>query len=489
MEIFLLIIRLGLAGVFGVAGMGKLFDPEGSEKALVAFGVPKPLVAPFVHLLPLFEIALGISLLFVSSSWYGAIGSAGLLAIFFIAMLYQMAKGNAPDCHCFGQIHSEPVGISSVLRNIVLLGFAVFLAAGGAARQGLSLVNSTQDMLIATFGLALVVLVGIAILSLKHISDQQRQIMRRIEMMEIVGRDGGSVERENVAHPHDGLPIGAVVPDFSLSNIDGKAVSLAETRLDNLPVLFLFVGPNCNPCRSLAPEFEQWSEDLAGKVKVAFVSNGKAVENRDKFGEKIARAMLLQKEREFADAVKAKWTPTALFIDANGRVASHVAAGDTAIRTLVEQIKADDLSGELTYFTNGSGHSHTTKIGETVPEFSIEDVTGNEITPETFKNKQTLVAFWSLGCGFCQQMIGDLRDWDNARGVDEPGLIVFSDGNADQNAELGLQSPVVLDEGHKTAAGFGMFGTPSAVLVNEKGIIVSETAVGAADIWALVGKK
>ena len=47
---------------------------------------------------------------------------------------------------------------------------------------------------------------------------------------------------------------------------------------------------------------------------------------------------------------------------------------------------------------------------------------------------------------------------------------------------------VILDPGHKTAEGFGMFGTPSAVLIDEKGIFISETEIGAADIWALIGR-
>ena len=68
-------------------------------------------------------------------------------------------------------------------------------------------------------------------------------------------------------------------------------------------------------------------------------------------------------------------------------------------------------------------------------------------------------------------------------------MIVFSDGTREDHEAFGLRSPVILDEGHKTAAGFGMYGTPSAVLVNEDGIIVSETAVGAPDIWALIGKR
>jgi hypothetical protein len=35
----------------------------------------------------------------------------------------------------------------------------------------------------------------------------------------------------------------------------------------------------------------------------------------------------------------------------------------------------------------------------------------------------------------------------------------------------------------------GMFGTPSAVLIDENGIIATETAVGASNIWALLGRQ
>jgi hypothetical protein len=34
-----------------------------------------------------------------------------------------------------------------------------------------------------------------------------------------------------------------------------------------------------------------------------------------------------------------------------------------------------------------------------------------------------------------------------------------------------------------------MNGTPSAVLINENGKIISEVAVGSSQIWTLVGKK
>ena len=83
-------------------------------------------------------------------------------------------------------------------------------------------------------------------------------------------------------------------------------------------------------------------------------------------------------------------------------------------------------------------------------------------------------------------MMIDLRDWDMRKGTDEPNLLVFSEGDIEEHKDLRLESPVVLDKGYKTAIRFGMFGTPSAVLVNADGKIMSETAVGAPDIWSLI---
>lgn len=489
MEVFLLILRLSLAVVFGVAGLAKLHDPAGSKKAFAGFGVPEALARPLVYILPVFELVVAVSLIFVSSSWFAAIGAAGMLAVFTIAMLYQMAKGNAPDCHCFGQIHSEPVGVTSILRNIALTALAGFLVFNGKSSQGLSLINSEQDVLIVVLGLAVLFLLGIAVLSLSRVMDQQNQIMRRIEVIELVAQEGGSIEREDLTHPHEGLPIGSVVFDFALPNLRGEVVSLADIKADGLPVIFFYVSPSCTPCKSLVPDLETWKSELEGKAKIVLVSSGDADENAEKFGDILASNILLQEDREFADLVKAQWTPTAVLMDANGRIASHAAAGDTAIRTLVEHIKSHDLEEENTYFTNGHEHTQTTKLGQIVPDIAVADISGNEITSEYFRGRKTLVAFWSLECGFCQKMIDDLREWDKAKGVDEPGLLVFSDGDVEGNLELGLESPVIIDKGHKTSTGFGMWGTPSAVLVNEDGKIISETAIGAPDIWALVGKR
>lgn len=492
MDTALLLIRILLAGIFALAGVAKFLDLKGSRKAFMDFGVPPGLAMPGAIALSIVEVVIAVMFLSIATSWYAAIGASFLLLLFIIQMSYQMAHGNAPDCHCFGQIHSEPVSAKSIVRNIIFAVPAIFLAYQGSGNQGFGLLDSRVDLMPLVFGTAIVALLFALAFSLRKISQQQTEIMRRIEVMELVARDGAHVEREDVVSPHEGLPIGAVVPDFELPHVNGKTVSLAEIKSAGKPVLFFYVSPSCSPCRALVPEFETWQKALADKLQIVFLSNGSAKENIDKFGGEAEKMILLQKHREVANLFKAQWTPTAVLMDANGRVASHAAAGDSAIRELIDSIDGEDLTREFAHFVpshNGHTHGRTDKIGTTVPEISVADIEGREITAEFFKGKPTLVTFWSTTCPHCTSMLGDLRDWDAAKGDDDPNLLVFSDGEGSEDATFGLNSPVVHDPGHKTASDFGMFGTPSAVLIDEKGRFVTETAVGAPDIWSLIGKK
>jgi thiol-disulfide isomerase/thioredoxin/uncharacterized membrane protein YphA (DoxX/SURF4 family) len=490
MEIFLLLLRLALAALFGVAGIAKIFDPEGSKKAFTDFGVPTSLVRPAAFLLPVFELAVAGTLLFVPSSWFGAIGASVLLLIFTAGMLYQMSKGNAPDCHCFGQIHSEPVGVSSIVRNMVMLVPAVILVFQGRARQGLDIVRSDQDILFTAVGLSVIVSLLAAVMFLKSVSEQQKQIMRRIELMELIGRESTDVEREDIGHPREGLPLGALVPDFELPDLDGKTVSLKDIKADKKPVVFFFVAPTCTPCRALLPQFEEWQRDLADKVKFVFISNRSAKDNRAKFDGDTEKLMLLQKDREVAELFRAKWTPMAVLMDTKGRIASFTGAGDLGLRELMEKVGEEGSIDEFTYLTGSNEHRHSAiRIGENVPEISVTDINGNGFDSSQFKGKETLVAFWSPTCKYCEAMMDDIKAWDKTRNGTEPNLVIFADGEKDEHLKLGLKAPMIVDEDREIGEKFGQFGTPSAILVDENGKFISETAIGAEDIWSLIGKR
>ena len=487
MEVILLLIRIFLFAVFAVAAVGKFLDLEGAAKSVKDFGTPADLAKTFAVLIPFAELVFAVCLLFVGYSWLGAIGVFLMLLIFSGGMIAQMAQGNAPDCHCFGAIHSEPVSKKSLIRNVIFAMLALVLVFSGKNNQGSSLADLTNEMAIQLFlGLATLGMLGAVIFYLKKISEQQTQIMRRIEILELVSHEGGGeVNRENIGNPHDSLPIGAITPQFELPDLSGKIVSFEQLLAKAKPLLFFFVSPNCVPCQALLPEIGEWQNSLENKVEFVFISSGKAQENAEKFGGTNFKHILLQNDKEVSGLFHAKWTPTAVFINADGDIASHLAVGDEGIRDLAKKVQAINFEKQSVFIANGS----QTKLGEDVPEFSLTDVRGKEISSDYFRGKKTLVTFWSTTCPHCLNMIRDLQEWDRQKGADEPNLLVFSQGDADEHREIGLDSPILLEEGYKTAEKFGMIGTPSAVLINENGKIISETATGAGNIWALIGKR
>src|SRR4051794_30845458 len=138
MDGVLLAARLILAVVFGVAGVAKLLDPAGSRQALVGFGVPDGLARPLAVLLPLAELAVAVGLLGVATAWWAAVLALALLLLFLGGIGLSLARGRAPDCHCFGQLYSKPVGSETLVRNAVLAVIAAGVVAAGPANPGAS---------------------------------------------------------------------------------------------------------------------------------------------------------------------------------------------------------------------------------------------------------------------------------------------------------------------------------------------------------------
>lgn len=489
MDPILLLSRLFLAAIFATAGIAKLLDRRGSETAVRDFGVPEGLVKPFSLLLPVSEVVIALLLLPLTTSWIAALAALVFLVGFNIGMAIQMAKGNAPDCHCFGQLHTEPVSIKSLVRNFVFAIPAVFLVLRGAKAQGPSLADLRIYTTELVFGLAILAgLVGI-FLMLKSLLDKQTEILRRVDLLEVIAADGGTIERKDAGDPNDGLPIGAFFPEFELPDTGGRFVTFREIFEQGKPMVFFFVAPTCQPCGALLPEIEKWQDAVGDKVTFVYITRGTAEENLEKFGGRSEKLLLLQKEREFQSQVHAKWTPSAMFVNTDGRIASHVAAGDSAIRALIEKITSDNIDDPFFYFAVDRKDERPPKIGEPVPEFELNDGNGGTLASRELFGRPTLVTFWSPTCPYCLSMIDQIKEWEKTRGVDDPDLVLFSDGEAKDHRELGVASPILIDKAFGASEKLGMHGTPSGVLIDKNGVIVSETAVGAANIWALIGRR
>lgn len=128
MNTAVLVARLVLTVVLAVAGLAKIADRAGTRRAVVDFGVPAPLAAPVGLLLPLAELASAALLVPTPTARWGALLALLLLAFFVAAMAVNLANGRRPDCHCFGQLRSAPVGWSTLARNVVLAAVAAWVA-------------------------------------------------------------------------------------------------------------------------------------------------------------------------------------------------------------------------------------------------------------------------------------------------------------------------------------------------------------------------
>jgi len=512
MNTALLIARVLLALIFATASVAKLGDREGSRRAIVDFGLPSALATSLGLLLPLAELAVAATLLPASTAWWGALGALALLSLFLVGIGINLARGRKPDCHCFGQLHSAPAGWKTLARNGALAAVAVFVLwagyEGGVGPSALAWLGalSTAQLLGLLGGVLVLALLAGQWGFLVHLLRQNGRLLVRLEAVEATLAEGGSVatsQNGTPTHQAEGLPVGSAAPEFSLSGLHGETLTLDALRSSGKPVMALFTDPDCGPCNAMLPDVGRWQEEHTQKLTFALVSRGEVEENKTKAQEHGLRNVLLQKDWEVSEAYEVRGTPSAVLVSSDGKIASPVAGGVEGIRGLLSyavgeraqlpmQPQQPQAQGQP---CPNCGRVHAAaptvpaaqKVGEDAPEVKLPDLEGNTVELADFRGEETLVLFWNPGCGFCQQMLPDLKQWEAQAPEDAPRLVVVSAGSEEANKQMGLASPVLLDQNFATGRAFGASGTPSAVLVDAQGKVASEVAVGAPGVLELAG--
>jgi peroxiredoxin/uncharacterized membrane protein YphA (DoxX/SURF4 family) len=505
MQIVLLIARLILAVVFGVAGIAKAADLDGSRRAVASFGIPGGLAAPLGLTLPFAEILIAVALIPLASAWVGAIAALAVLLIFTIGIAVNLARGNSPDCHCFGQLHSEPVGWSTLARNIVLIAVAGLILVQGRDNAGLSALGwlgdlKTGEVVGLVSSLTAVALLAVTFVYLRRVLNQHATILERIEAMKkVIDEDYAEppVERKDAVPPLEGLPIGAPAPTFSLASMAGGNVILEDLLAYGKSVLLIFVSPNCVPCESLLPIVRVWERDYGDELTIALLSKGTLKDNKERVEKFGARHLLLQGEHSVAEDYQARWTPAAVFVSRYGKIASQVAYGDEAIRTLIAE-----TVGKAARTSSGNGsrpHGHgpqiaeksTLRVGDLAPDFSIVDLQGRAVGPKDLLGRDTLLLFWDPGCPYCQAMSEDLTRGEEKPPKGAPRLVFVASGDTEniENASRSFKSRFLHDQEFEVGPLFGTNLTPSAVLIDRDGRIASIVGRGLPNVLALAGIK
>jgi peroxiredoxin len=250
------------------------------------------------------------------------------------------------------------------------------------------------------------------------------------------------------------------------------------------------------------PEIRRWQKEYDEELTISLVSRGTVEANRAKSTEHGLRGLLLQDDWEVSEAYGVESTPSAVLVRPDGTIGSPVLDGADSISAFLEYamrerdwlpIRHGGEGGTSPHpAAPGDGSARTAAkgslVGEPAPRFELPDLNGATVTLRYFEGQKVVVLFWDPECGFCKEMLSDLRAWEDNRSREAPKLLVVSTGTQEASGEMGLSSPVVLDEQRAVGPAYGAPGTPSAVVVDEHGKIASELAVGAPAVLSLLAQ-
>jgi len=312
----LVIARLCLAVVFIVAGVTKLSDRSGTRQALANFGVSRRLVDPLQFLLPAAELAAATALVFPTTVRWGAAGSLVLLALFVAGLTRVLRRGETPDCHCFGQLHSKPASWTTVARNFALALPAAFITLAGPGPSLTSWFAGTDAA-----DLWLTVTASLAALT----TTTSVLLWRENHRLRSTNGRAAAAPRQ----------IGALAPRFTLPSTAGPVVSLEDLLVDNRACVLTFVHPGCGGCATLLPELARWHNTITERLALTVVTPAEAMHAKALAREHALTDVLIDEQSTVFDAYGATALPSAVLVSSDGTVGSAPIAGSVAIESLI----------------------------------------------------------------------------------------------------------------------------------------------------------
>jgi methylamine dehydrogenase accessory protein MauD len=251
-----------------------------------------------------------------------------LLLVFAGGIAGAMARGREPDCHCFGQLGSAPAGRGTLIRNAVLAVPAVLVATYGAGEAiGTWLGARSPAELVATG--ACVASVVLAALCLRLWKENRR--LRR----------DAAVPGQAATQLSSGLPVGTQAPDFALTTVEGRTVTLGRLLERDRPVALVFLSPGCPSCVSLLPDLARWQTTLSGRITIALVTAGTMAEARALAEGHGLKDVLLQQDDEVFHAYRIAATPSGLIVTSDGRIGSQTSPIKFILEALIRRAVRD----------------------------------------------------------------------------------------------------------------------------------------------------
>jgi hypothetical protein len=235
-----------------------------------------------------------------------------------------MVRGRAPDCHCFGQLSSGPIGRRTLIRNALLAVPAAVVVAYGPGESTGNWIDEHPPTVI----LALVA--GGALLALAELRLRLRRENQALH------RDLANLARsvqDNTPRPTTGAP----APPFALASVEGPTTTRDTLLGRGYPMALVFLSPGCPSCSTMLPSLARWQATLADRLTIAPVVAGSLSDVREFSKGHGLENVLVDENGEVFGAYDAVATPSGLIVTADGRIASRTTATTFMIESLIRR--------------------------------------------------------------------------------------------------------------------------------------------------------
>jgi peroxiredoxin len=325
---------------------------------------------------------------------------------------------------------------------------------------------------------------------------QNGRILLRLEALEKSLEQISAQGLKQTPSHKSGLQVGSIAPAFELPDLFGgrRALSgFAHRRL-----LLIFFNPSCGFCTNMVSDLAKLPFDGSnGHAVPLIVTTGDAETNRKLFEKhKFRCPVLLQRSMEVASQYEAYGTPTGYLIDENGAIASELAVGAPALLALAPGRRAapDERQEQQKPTAKGNKSLADSRLnrsgleaGTPAPSFRLPRLDGLELTLEEYRGRRVLLIFSDPQCGPCDELAPRLEQLHRDR-RDLQVLMVSrrdSETNRQKAKKLGITFPVVLQNNWEVSLLYAMFATPMGYLIDERGTIAADVAVGVQPILDL----
>jgi peroxiredoxin len=321
---------------------------------------------------------------------------------------------------------------------------------------------------------------------------QNGRILRRLEALE-QGAALASAPPDD--QPASGLPVGSVLLDFELPLLTGGWDQFSAWRGKQL--LLIFVAPGCPFSAVLVRQLHQLP---AGEPFPLLVSSGPPEPNHQLLGPDAARLpVLLQEGFEVAVLAGAPATPAGYLVDRVGRTQSPLALGLAALLELTGLAPLDRSASaqpgqpDFTYhggdpvFASYGAVRRGLPVGTPAPAIQLRRPTGEPLSLEAYRGQPLLLVFVEPSHAASQELLPELAEL--ARRTPGAAVLVVSRGEPATNQawleRYGGDLQIGLQHGWEASRAFDLVATPVAFLLDERGTISAEPAVGLDAVLAL----